>query len=90
MHPAALYTGFAKHLRQRLPEPNAREAAAFQIQQYFFPRLLGFPKSVHQNDQFLLALSRGAYDHQDALVCRFQPHTKMDAIHPPIHILLVA
>ena len=47
-----------------------------------------FAEAVGEPDQFLLALRRGADDHQQALRFIFQPGLDIDAVGPKIHVAL--
>ena len=96
--PAALLARGGIDLRQRLPEAQRsvaggqlgidRQAAGLHVQQQRLPRLLALAIAVGDGDQLLLAVGRGAHQHQDALPIFFQADVEVDAVGPHVDVLL--
>ena len=64
------------------------QAAGLHVQEQFLPRLLALAVAVGDGDQLLVAVGRGAHQHQDALPIFFQADVEVHAVGPDVDVLL--
>jgi len=98
MNPAALLLRRVPNLTHRFPEPQRTvadrqvgldlQATGLAVQQQLLPRLLALPVAVAEGDQFLLAVSGGPHQHQEALPAFLKADVEVHAVGPDVDVLL--
>ena len=96
MQPAALVARAGEDLVERLPEAERPvadrdlgrdgQAAPLHLDQQFAPALGAFAHADLEADQFLLALRRGADQHEHALGLVLHPGLQVDAVGPDVDV----
>src|SRR6266851_5952692 len=89
VHPTALRTRLRPHLIDRLPEAERpvgdgelwpdRQTASLEIEQQLLPGLHALADAVGKSNEFLLAFSCGADNHEQTLRVIFEPSLNVDA-----------
>ena len=101
VNPAALLACLREDLAKSRPEAQCtvadrdlrsrRQAALLQVQQQLAPALFAFAVAIEHRDQFLLAIGRGAHQHQQTLLfvgIVFQSNLGVNAIGPDVNVML--